>query len=219
MALNGKVVLKKIRSAKDMVFGSKPWKFTSENLLSMNPAFSMYSIGKFSYGTPAPNVVTFAENEQGENGTLKIGSFCSFAVGVTILLGGEHSINWVSTYPFGLLYSNRVENKASNKKADVTVGNDVWIGTNAFILSGVEIGDGAVVGACSVVTKDVEPYSIVAGNPARLIRKRFDEETIKQLLKIKWWDWDTKRVKENLPLIRSDKIKEFVEKNKCSETN
>lgn len=95
----------------------------------------------------------------------------------------------------------------------MVIGNDVWIGVNACVLSGVRIGDGAVVGACSVVTRDVPPYAIVAGNPARLVRKRFDDETIEELLKIKWWDWDIERIKENLPLLLSENVKDFAEKN------
>jgi acetyltransferase-like isoleucine patch superfamily enzyme len=89
----------------------------------------------------------------------------------------------------------------ATSKGDVVIGNDVWLGYGSMIMSGVGIGDGAVIAAGAVVTRDVEPYSIVAGNPARLIKKRFDEETIDKLLKIKWWDWPVEKINNNLNLI------------------
>jgi len=175
-----------------------------------NPKYSKYSIGRYSYGDPV--VLNW-----GSPATLSIGSFCSIGTGVTFLLGGEHKIDWVTTFPFWAAFRDFSEFRnfpfPPGTKGDIIVGNDVWIGTNAIILSGVNIGDGAVIGACSVVTKDVEPYSIVAGNPAKEIRKRFDQETINKLLKIEWWNWPTQRIKDNMTLLLSDKIKEFVEKN------
>jgi acetyltransferase-like isoleucine patch superfamily enzyme len=177
------------------------------DILNKNPRYSEYSIGDFSYGEPIIH-------HWGEKATLRIGRFCSIASGVTILLGGEHNLDFISTYPFKVFLDGFEDSpKYAGTNGDVTIGNDVWIGTNALILSGVKIGDGAVVGASTVVTKDIEPYSVVAGNPARLIRKRFDEETIEELLRIKWWNWEIQRIRENLPILMSNRIGELVEKN------
>jgi virginiamycin A acetyltransferase len=183
--------------------------------LSMNPKLSMYSIGKFSYADQVPLVLADKYNPQA---TLIIGSFCGIGPNVTILLGLEHRPDWVTVYPFNrfmIEYNDLKGNPAT--KGSVVIGNDVWIGMNSLILSGVTIGDGAVIGACSVVTKNVDPYTIVAGNPAKVIRKRFDQETIDKLLEIKWWNWKMDRVKENMPLLLSNKIKEFIEKNSITE--
>jgi acetyltransferase-like isoleucine patch superfamily enzyme len=144
--------------------------------------------------------------------------FCSIANGVTIELGGIHRSDLVTTYPFKAFPDSwrrakdlKSEEVDAISKGDVIIGNDVWIGHEAVILSGARIGDGAVIGAGAVVTKDVEPYSIVAGNPARLIRKRFDDETIRKLLEIKWWDWPVEKINENLQIICSTDISRMLQ--------
>jgi virginiamycin A acetyltransferase len=123
----------------------------------------------------------------------------------------------MTSYPFpaipdewGQAEHLKIEASITAKKPDVVIGNDVWIGYGATILSGVEIGDGAIIGAMAVVAKNVEPYSIVAGNPARLIRKRFDEETIRKLLEIRWWDWPAEKINKNLDVICSDNVSEMI---------
>jgi acetyltransferase-like isoleucine patch superfamily enzyme len=174
--------------------------------LDKNPNYSEYSVGRFSYGQPV--VLSYGSHCQ-----VKIGSFCSIARGVTILTGGEHRPDWVTTYPFNILFKKFHNFGDSKPESDVIIGNDVWIGFNVTILPGVKINDGAVVGACSVVTKDVPPYAIVAGSPARLIRKRFDQETIDGLLRIKWWNWDIQRIEDNMSILLSNNVKEFVQKN------
>lgn len=169
-----------------------------------------YEIGDYTYG--CPSVIVWDDVTR-----LHIGKFCSIAAGVTIMLGGNHRTDWVTTYPFNVL-SQRFPNAAEIKghpatKGDVWIGNDVWIGRGATILSGVRIGDGAVIGLNAVVSKDVEPYSIVVGNPGRVVKKRFDEKTIEALLKIRWWDWDEERINQETAFLCSSNIQEFIDKN------
>lgn len=146
---------------------------------------------------------------------LKIGKFCSIACGTKFLFNSaNHTLGSLSTYTFPIFFEEwELDPKnvadAWDNKGDIVVGNDVWIGFEAVILSGVKIGDGAIIGARAVVTKDVEPYTIVGGVPARPIRKRFDDKTIEELLRIRWWDQDAEKIKENLPAIMSGDIKKL----------
>jgi len=165
-----------------------------------------YQVGDHTYGKP--KVVS-----RGEGASLRIGKYCSISTRVVIFLGSEHRTDWVSTYPFPILWEAAKSILGHPfSKGDVVIGSDVWIGYNVTILSGVTIGDGAVIGTGSVISGDVPPYAIVAGNPAQVIRYRFGEETIQKLLKIGWWDWPDKKVKENVHLICSDSVNEFVKK-------
>lgn len=160
--------------------------------------------GKFSYGNP--KVLSW-----GEGASLTIGNFCSIARGVTIFLGGEHRVDWISTYPFSILFKEYENIKGHPRtKGNVVIGNDVWIGREARILSGVTIGDGAVIGAYSVVTSSVPPYAIVAGNPQKIIRYRFNKDIIDELLEIKWWDWSIEEIKKAIPNILSTDICHFI---------
>ena len=140
------------------------------------------------------------------NDRLKIGKFCSIAYGTKFLFNGaNHTLNSLSTYPFPVFadewdLAEPITNAWDNK-GDIVVGNDVWIGFEAVIMAGVTIGDGAIIGSRAVVTKDVEPYSIVGGIPAKLIRKRFSEEKILELLEMKWWNWSEEMIKKNLDRI------------------
>jgi chloramphenicol O-acetyltransferase type B len=165
-----------------------------------------FAIGKHTYGDP--QVFSW-----GEGATLKIGAFCSIADGVKIYLGGEHRVDWVTTYPFSVMWPAASHYTGHPKtKGDVVIGNDVWIGADAVILSGVRIGDGAVVGNNSVVVKDVPPYAIVAGNPARFLKMRFDEATVERLLAIRWWEWDDARIQAFLPALLNNDIPAFLER-------
>lgn len=169
-------------------------------------------VGKYTYGHEGINVMSW-----GSESNLIIGSFCSVGAWVKVFLSGNHRIDWITTYPFSHIHENifPMETKTEHpvSKGDVIIGNDVWLGYESTIMSGVKIGDGAVVASNSVVTKDVEPYSIVGGNPAKLIKKRFDDETIKHLLEIKWWNWDDDKIRDNLHILCSndfDKLKSLM---------
>jgi virginiamycin A acetyltransferase len=163
--------------------------------------------GTYTYGYDGVIVKDFETGEK-----LIIGKFCSLSSRITILLGGNHPIQNVSTYPFGVLNTNKFSGSINIEKIikDTVIGNDVWIGHGVTILTGVTIGDGAVIAANSNVTKDVEPYSIVGGNPAKFIKKRFTDEQISNLLDIKWWNLDDNKISEILPHICSDNIDEFI---------
>ncbi len=143
---------------------------------------------------------------------LVIGKFCSIACGAKFLFNSaNHALGSLSTYPFPIFFEEwglPVEDipAAWDNKGDIVVGNDVWIGYEAVILAGVTIGDGAIIGARAVVTKDVPPYTIVGGVPARPIRKRFDEATIARLLELRWWDWPEERIARNIQAIQTGRL-------------
>ena len=181
-------------------------------------------VGDYSYysgyyhGRPFEDSVMYldeADNHRTDHETdrLVIGKFCSIATGVKFMMGGTqgHNYEWIASYPLDFLEEdfdgyNKVAPKAHKLKGDTVIGNDVWIGAEAMIMPGVKISDGAVIGARSLVTKDIGPYEIWGGNPAKLIKKRFCDEDIEKLLQIKWWDWSLDEIKANLDLIRSSDV-------------
>ena len=146
---------------------------------------------------------------------LKVGKFCSIACGAKFLFtSANHTMHSISTYPFPIFFEEwglDVTNITSawDNKGDIVIGNDVWIGYEAIVLSGVTIGDGAIIGTRAVVTKDVPPYTIVGGIPAKPIRKRFSDEVISKLLELQWWNWPENRIKENIDVIQSGRIKDL----------
>lgn len=143
---------------------------------------------------------------------LIIGKFCQIATGVRFIMNGaNHAMNGFSTYPFKAFGGEWAEKDPMQVicKGDTVIGNDVWIGNSVTIMQGIKIGDGAIIGTNSLVTKDVEAYTVVGGNPAKQIRKRFDEETIQLLLTLQWWNWDTQKITDNLEAITSGKIDEL----------
>lgn len=148
---------------------------------------------------------------------LIIGKFCSIACGVKFLFNcANHTLKSLSTYTFPLFYEDWELEKSNvdsawDNKGDIVIGNDVWIGFEAVILAGVKIGDGAIIGTRAVVTKDVPPYSIVGGIPAKVIRKRYSPDIIEQLLSLRWWDWTKDRIKRNLPFIMAGNIENMTE--------
>ena len=139
---------------------------------------------------------------------LIIGKFCAIAKGVEFIMNGaNHRLDSVTTYPFFIMghgwETSAPKNEELPLKGDTVIGNDVWIGQNVTILPGVHVGDGAIIGANSVVSKDVPPYAVVGGNPIKLIRKRFDDETIIFLQELKWWDWAPEKIFANLDTLTS----------------
>jgi acetyltransferase-like isoleucine patch superfamily enzyme len=151
--------------------------------------------GRYTYGTNLLSYTYF-----GENAAVEFGSFCSIGPEVHLFLGGNHRVDWITTYPFGHIHQNELGgheikgHPATN--GDIIVGNDVWIGKRAVIMSGVTIGDGAVIAANSHVVKDVGPYEIVGGNPAKFIKKRFSDEIINLLLELRWWELPDNQIRE-----------------------
>ena len=144
---------------------------------------------------------------------LIIGKFCSIASGTKFLFNcANHTLKSLSTYTFPLFYEDWDLNKSDvatawDNKGDIVIGNDVWIGYEEIVMAGIHIGDGAIIASRAVVTKDVPPYTIVGGVPARTIRKRFDEETVRKLEALKWWDWPLEKIRRYLPYIKNGDIK------------
>ena len=130
-----------------------------------------------------------------------------------IMNGANHLTDSISTYPFSIFgngWENAMGGKSYPQKGNIKIGNDVWIGYNSTIMAGVTIGDGAIIATNSTVIKDVEPYSIVGGNPAKEIKKRFSNEVVRKLLDLKWWDWDIEKITQNLDNLTSNKIENLI---------
>lgn len=163
-------------------------------------------VGDYTYYDDFENVENFEKNVKYHfdftGDQLIIGKFCMIASGVTFIMNGaNHLTDAISSYPFAVFgngWEKAMEGKAYPNKGDIIIGNDVWIGYNATIMAGVTVGDGAIIGANATVVKDVAPYAIVGGNPAKAIRKRFDERTIEKLLQLEWWNWDIQKITDNI---------------------
>lgn len=179
-------------------------------------------VGKYTYGIYEHNVIWDLEAWTYQNirinPKLIVGRFCSIGRDPLFYLGGNHRHDWISTYPF---HAKEVHDNTFNttgesidgyplSNGDIVIGNDVWFGDRVTVMSGVKIGDGAVVGTNSTVVKDVEPYSIVGGHPAKHIKYRFEPDVIDKLLKIKWWDFEVDQINEIAPLLCSNKMEEFL---------
>ncbi len=165
-------------------------------------------MGDYTYYDDPEDVFNFEKNVlylfEFMQDKLILGKFCQLATGVRFIMNGSnHSMNGISTYPFKVFGEDWATRASMDviSKGDTIIGHDVWIGNSATIMQGVKIGDGAIIGTNSLVTKDVEPYTVVGGNPAKEIRKRFDNETISFLLKLKWWDWPVVKITQHLDLI------------------
>jgi virginiamycin A acetyltransferase len=175
-------------------------------------------VGDYTYYDDFETVENFEKNVKylfdfvGDK--LIIGKFCMIASGAEFIMNGaNHLVNAVSSYPFAIFgedWAHAMEGKTYPVKGDIVIGNDVWIGYQATILSGVTVGHGSIIGSKSVVASDVPPYSIVAGNPARVIRKRYDEETIEKLLALAWWDWDLKKITKNVAHLTGNDVSKLL---------
>lgn len=167
-------------------------------------------VGDFTYGKLN---VLFYEPES----KVIVGKFCSIGQNVTVMIGGNHRYDLCSTYPFYALMKEFSHLGSCAPKGDVVIGNDVWIGNDAKIMAGVTIGDGCVIAANAVVTKDVMPYTVVGGVPAKKIKARFDDNIVKRLMEIKWWDWDEGLLYRAIPLLQKkdafEELFDFYEKN------
>ncbi|RXJ68255.1 type B chloramphenicol O-acetyltransferase [Halarcobacter ebronensis] len=178
---------------------------------------SNIKVGRFSYysgyyhGHSFDDCARYLLADRNDVDQLIIGSFCSIGTGASFIMAGNqgHRYDWVSSFPFFYMkeeFSFESSLDAFQKAGDTVVGNDVWIGSEAMIMAGVKIGDGAVIGSRALITKDVEPYTIVGGNPAKTIKKRFSEDEISMLLEMSWWDWSLDKIKEAMPLLCSSDI-------------
>lgn len=177
-------------------------------------------VGDYTYYDDFDDVANFEKNVrylfEFTGDKLIIGKFCMIASGVTFIMNGaNHLTDAISAYPFAVFgrgWEHAMEGKSYPFKGDTIIGNDVWIGYKATIMAGVHIGDGAIIATKSVVTKNVGPYIIVGGNPAREIKKRFPDDTIKRLLDMKWWNWDIDKITKNLQWLTSTNV-DMLEKN------
>ncbi|NRD23600.1 CatB-related O-acetyltransferase [Winogradskyella litoriviva] len=177
------------------------------------------SIGDYTYYDDFENVENFEKNVKYlfdfVDDKLIIGKFCMIASDVKFIMNGaNHLTDALSTYPFAIFgkgWENAMDGKSYPNKGNITIGNDVWIGYNATIMAGITIGDGAIIATNATVTKDVEPYTIVGGNPAKAIRKRFSEAIVAKLLELKWWNWDIEKITKNIQNLTDNKIEKLIE--------
>ncbi|BCP55101.1 type B chloramphenicol O-acetyltransferase [Kaistia sp. 32K] len=174
-------------------------------------------VGRYSYysgyyhGHSFDDCARYLMPDRNDVDRLIVGSFCSIGTGASFMMAGNqgHRNDWITTFPFFYVpeepaFAGALD--AYRPAGDTVIGNDVWIGAEAMIMPGIRIGDGAAIGSRALVTKDVEPYAIVGGNPARVIRKRFDDETIALLMEMAWWDWDLAEIRDAMPLLCSGDV-------------
>ena len=184
----------------------------------------MMQVGKYTYGNSNIEVKKYGPLGHGKhswsNSEIIIGKYCSIGSGIKMYLNENHRYDWVTTYPFGHLSTQIFNNfktdlhdgRMSKGNGNITIGNDVWIADNVTIMSGVNIGDGAVIATNTHVVKDILPYSITGGNPGKHIKFRFNELQIEKLLQIKWWDFDEEIINNNLSYFVNDDIDKFIDK-------
>jgi acetyltransferase-like isoleucine patch superfamily enzyme len=184
----------------------------------IDPSFTLHhaesrvsnvQVGDYTYTADVvPELIAYLPTD-----IIIIGKFCSLANGAIIFGGGEHRHDWISTYPFRVAFGDPMANKDGHptSKGPTIVGNDVYIGYHAIVLSGVKVGNGVIIGAGAVVTQNIPDYAIVGGNPARVIKMRMTDAQIADMLRIKWWDWPIEEIKKAIPYLCSDNIQKFIE--------
>lgn len=171
-------------------------------------------VGDYTYYDDFENVENFEKNVKYHfdftDDQLIIGKFCMIASDVTFIMNGaNHLVDAVSTYPFAIFghgWEHAMEGRSYPDKGNIVIGNDVWIGYKATIMAGVTVGDGAIIATHATVVKDVPPYSIVGGNPAKVIKKRFSDEHIEKLLALKWWDWEMEKITAHLSFLTGNRV-------------
>lgn len=163
---------------------------------------NLISIGDHTYGINNLKIDVY----KGSESKVIIGKFCSIGPSVNLITGGNHPSNWVSTFPFRVKFGldGKYKDGMPYSNGTINIGNDVWIGSNVTILSGVKIGNGAIIAANSVIVKDVPAYSIVGGNPGKIIKFRFDENTIQNLQKLEWWNWSHEKILANVEYLNGE---------------
>ncbi len=187
-------------------------KLLSEQITNPNIKVGRYSYySGYYHGHSFDDCARYLFPDRTDVDQLIIGSFCSIGSGAAFIMAGNqgHCYDWVSSFPF--FFMPEVAAFEGSKNAfqpagDTVIGHDVWIGSEAMIMPGIKVGHGAVIGSRALVTKDVDPYTIVGGNPAKPIRKRFSDEQIERLLEMNWWDWPLDQLKAAMPLICSADI-------------
>lgn len=183
----------------------KDWLHARRKPVNLAQRFARYPIGRGSYG----GLMLY---DRDATSGFSMGAWCSVGDRVQVFLNPDHRKDWVTTYPFPAFMPELAHIAGQSRtRGDVHIGNDVWIGAEAMILSGVTIGDGAIIAARAVVTRDVPAYAIVAGVPARKVGQRFDDAVIARLLAIRWWDWDEARIIAAGPLLLNDDITRFCD--------
>jgi virginiamycin A acetyltransferase len=214
--------MKQISKIREMIVPNKDIEFPLENYDKLcflkntikNPNII---IGDYTYYDDFENVTNFEKNVKYHfdfiGDKLIIGKFCMIASDVKFIMNGaNHLTKSISSYPFAIFgadWKDAMEGKQYPTKGNTEIGNDVWIGFNSTIMPGVKIGDGAIIATNSTVTKNVEPYSIVGGNPAKEIKKRFSKEQIERLLEIKWWNWEIEKITKNIQNLTSENFEDF----------
>ncbi|CAB5722645.1 Chloramphenicol acetyltransferase [Delftia tsuruhatensis] len=190
-------------------------KLLSEQITNPN-----IEVGRFSYysgyyhGHSFDDCARYLLADRSDVDRLIIGSFCSIGSGASFIMAGNqgHRSDWVSSYPFFYMQQESAFAAASDAfmpAGNTVIGNDVWIGSEAMIMPGISVGDGAVIGSRAVITRDVEPYAIVGGNPAKVIRMRFPVEQVQMLLEMRWWDWPMPAIEAAMPLLCSGDIQKL----------